>query len=778
MHDGYCYFTIDDGKFYIDYIDTNDNDTLKRRPIAGVSVEYIEGTQTASTNAWTGVTRDNALYKGKIIAYKLPKAGTSSAATLNLTLSNGTTSGAKAIKRQGASSTTTHYPAGTVIFMAYDGTYWQVNADYDSDTNTFVTQSVSTSTDWRKVLLHYTANTEGGAVPAEVTNKVYASEGIEVQPSTGTLKATKFKGPLEGNADTATEFSSNANVTLTGDVSGSANSKKGWNITTTLATTGVTAGSYGPSENATPAYGATFNVPYITVDTKGRITAASTKTVKIPASDNTDTKVTQKLKSDDNDYRIILSYEANDTDNITNTVNKASNLRYNPSLNKLSTGNIALTGTLAVTGAATFADNATVTGQLTSGSLLVNGNSSFINDVAFTKSPTAPTPAKATNDTTVATTAFVKTITGDYLPLAGGTLTGQLKWTSNSLPSVTSADYFLVIDAFASGGATKYITKANAIKTMVGSSAIGSSTKPIYWTGSAFSEITSYSGEAALTGTPTAPTAATGTNTTQIATTEFVMNAFTANDAMVFKGVVNSASGLPATHYQGWTYKVGTAGSYVGTYCEIGDLIICVTDGTSANNAHWAVIQNNVDGAVFMGHGGSAIGDLTQPVYVKANGEVTAGTALKALAYKDSISYTPAGTIANTSITPEGTISSTSITPAGTNAKSAVTIKATTTDVYSMTSAGSVTAGAAASLSMSVVDEVLSFSWTTNTPTVVTLPGRSSVIKAWTGYTTGVDNTYAAAQAFTGTAASHNHTFTGTAVSHNHTFTGTAATLS
>lgn len=57
-----------------------------------------------------------------------------------------------------------------------------------------------------------------------------------------------------------------------------------------LANSGVAAGSYGPSENATPAYGATFNVPYITVDAKGRVTSASTKTVKIPASDNTDTK--------------------------------------------------------------------------------------------------------------------------------------------------------------------------------------------------------------------------------------------------------------------------------------------------------------------------------------------------------------------------------------------------------------------------------------------------------------------------------------------------------
>jgi hypothetical protein len=31
-------------------------------------------------------------------------------------------------------------------------------------------------------------------------------------------------------------------------------------------------------------------VPYVTVDKYGRVTAASTKTVKIPASDNTDTK--------------------------------------------------------------------------------------------------------------------------------------------------------------------------------------------------------------------------------------------------------------------------------------------------------------------------------------------------------------------------------------------------------------------------------------------------------------------------------------------------------
>lgn len=102
-------------------------------------------------------------------------------------------------------------------------------------------------------------------------------------------------------------------------------------------------------------------------------------------------------------------------------------------------------------------------------------------------------------------------------------------------------------------------------------------------------------GNANFTQIPTAPTPASGSNDTSVATTAFVMNAFTANDAMVFKGVINSNSGLPAAHKQGWTYKVGTAGQYAGVNCEVGDTIYCVEDGTSANNAHWAVVQANVD---------------------------------------------------------------------------------------------------------------------------------------------------------------------------------------
>ena len=105
--------------------------------------EYIVGTQTAATNAWTGVTRDAALFTGKNISYKLPVAGNTSAATLNLTLAGGGTTGAKAIKQVYSTSNnaaalgnvTNHWPSGSVIPMAYDGTQWIVQ-NYNTNIDT------------------------------------------------------------------------------------------------------------------------------------------------------------------------------------------------------------------------------------------------------------------------------------------------------------------------------------------------------------------------------------------------------------------------------------------------------------------------------------------------------------------------------------------------------------------------------------------------------------------------------------------------------------------
>ena len=76
-----------------------------------------------------------------------------------------------------------------------------------------------------------------------------------------------------------------------------------------------------------------------------------------------------------------------------------------------------------------------------------------------------------------------------------------------------------------------------------------------------------------------------------------------AADAMVFKGVLGTSSGmiqnLPAFGYKiGWCYKVGTAGTYAGKECEVGDLIVAINDGPTQNpqtpiDTDWTIVQSN-----------------------------------------------------------------------------------------------------------------------------------------------------------------------------------------
>ena len=123
----------------------------------------------------------------------------------------------------------------------------------------------------------------------------------------------------------------------------------------------------------------------------------------------------------------------------------------------------------------------------------------------------------------------------------------------------------------------------------------------------------------ALTGTPTAPTAADGTNTTQIATTAFVQSAvaqgLSVSDAMVYKGTItlgaSSPGGLTVAADKGHTYKViangtTTSGYVDGVKVEAGDMVICNTDSTAAATssnystiaAKWDFVQGNTDGVV------------------------------------------------------------------------------------------------------------------------------------------------------------------------------------
>ena len=102
-----------------------------------------------------------------------------------------------------------------------------------------------------------------------------------------------------------------------------------------------------------------------------------------------------------------------------------------------------------------------------------------------------------------------------------------------------------------------------------------------------------------LTGSPTAPTPATGSNNTQLATTAFVQNAVNAavTNAAAYQGAANSYTEIVKTAYKpGWYWFVRTAGEYAGQQCESGDMIIANTaKGASVSDTDFDVIQSNVD---------------------------------------------------------------------------------------------------------------------------------------------------------------------------------------
>ena len=98
---------------------------------------YVVGTQTAAGATWTGKTDELIeLTAGTQILYKLPYAGAANV-TLNLTLANGTTTGAKnCYYKYNSTRLSTQYPANSTISMLYDGTQWIVTNPYTND-NTY-----------------------------------------------------------------------------------------------------------------------------------------------------------------------------------------------------------------------------------------------------------------------------------------------------------------------------------------------------------------------------------------------------------------------------------------------------------------------------------------------------------------------------------------------------------------------------------------------------------------------------------------------------------------
>lgn len=112
------------------------------------------------------------------------------------------------------------------------------------------------------------------------------SETIDLTPYLTKSDAANTYLKKTGNAVSASKLQTSRRISATGDATWSIsfNGTQDESGTLTLSASGATAGSYGPNAAATLAFGGSFNVPYVTVDAKGRVTAIKHFALKLPAT--------------------------------------------------------------------------------------------------------------------------------------------------------------------------------------------------------------------------------------------------------------------------------------------------------------------------------------------------------------------------------------------------------------------------------------------------------------------------------------------------------------
>ena len=237
----------------------------------------------------------------------------------------------------------------------------------------------------------------------------------------------------------------------------------------------------------------------------------------------------------------------------------------------------------------------------------------------------------------------------------------------------------------------------------------------------------------ALTGTPTAPTATAGDNSTQIATTAFVTSAISGiTGAMVFKGTVGTGgtagTSLPTTGVKvGDTYKVASAGTYASQAAKVGDLFIA-----TATTPTWAYVPSGDDAAVTSITAGTGLtgGTITTTgtIALDTSG-VTAGTyqGITVDAYGRVTSASDMGYTTNT-----GTVTSVGITNGG-----GLTISGSP-----ITTSGSITVGHTNSVTAQTTQAVYPIKIDANGH--ISAYGTAvTILKKYTGTITGNDSTKA-----------------------------------
>lgn len=126
----------------------------------------------------------------------------------------------------------------------------------------------------------------------------------------------------------------------------------------------------------------------------------------------------------------------------------------------------------------------------------------------------------------------------------------------------------------------------------------------------------------AFTGIPTAPTPEEGTSSTQIATTEFVVNEVISriedisSSSFSYRGTLGTSgniSSLPDSHMVGDIYLCITGSPEInGKQTSPGDIVICTVTSTSASDSDWTVLQGNIYTTITPGNGLTGGGNLEE----------------------------------------------------------------------------------------------------------------------------------------------------------------------
>ena len=143
-------------------------------------------------------------------------------------------------------------------------------------------------------------------------------------------------GIANGGTNATTAAAALTNLGAVGTVNGTSPitaSKSGTTVTVAHANSGVSASTYGPSANATLAFGGTFTVPYVTVNATGHITASGVRTFTMPA------KPSSSISFSDSSSNIYLvGTTSTSTSGSLTSVSKASGVYVTGGTNLYATG--------------------------------------------------------------------------------------------------------------------------------------------------------------------------------------------------------------------------------------------------------------------------------------------------------------------------------------------------------------------------------------------------------------------------------------------------------